>query len=243
MSKKACFEAAAQLFCDSSITITNPIRWDEYCMKHGDPGIDPNNLDRIKLPWRGEEIAAMYNVISQKYKDTMKNWTKGKDSGPCAPEDYSNWKKRDVTEYYQGYACKFGAGLELTWIYMSDVELGLLLYSRFEGLPKEASFEDGEEPSDNEGIFITPPTKNSSVTSKKSQKSATKEGSFNQLQDAISATVGKLEHILSQQQSQYTPDAREYDKRTNDKKRSIREIMDDISEMDKQIDKCKCCGK
>jgi len=45
MSKKACFEEAAKCFRDKSITVRHPNNWDVCCMKHGDPGIEPNNLE------------------------------------------------------------------------------------------------------------------------------------------------------------------------------------------------------
>jgi hypothetical protein len=146
MSKKACFEAAAKEFRDVS-KILHPTYWEEACLKHGDLGFEPNNLERINLPWTaGDEMGLMFNLIMKKYKLSMRNRTKGTGGGPGVPEDYCHWEFRDATEYFLGYTTKFGCGLELRWIYMSDLALGLLLYSRFDGIPKEACLEDRIQP-------------------------------------------------------------------------------------------------
>lgn len=144
MNKKACFEAAADAFRDESLTILHPDNWNEAVTKHGDGlDIEPNNPERIHLPWTGEDMQVIHSAFMKKYKATMKNWTKGTGGGPGAPEDYCNWETRDAAEYYKGYAERVGAGMEMTWIYMSDVKCGLPLYSSFKGLPEAAKMEDG----------------------------------------------------------------------------------------------------
>jgi hypothetical protein len=144
MNKKICFEEASKLFRDENITILHPENWSEAICKHGEGiEIEPNNPERINLPWEGEDMQAIYCAIMKKYKATMKNWTKGTGGGSGAPEDYCNWETRDPTEYYKGYADKFGGGMEMTWIYMKDLKHGLPLYASFKGLPDFAKMEDG----------------------------------------------------------------------------------------------------
>lgn len=144
MNKKVCFEEAARAFRNDAITIVHPDNWNEAVTKHGDGAdIEPNNPDRINLPWSGEDMQAIYSGFMKKYKVTMKNWTKGTGGGSGAPEDYCNWETRDATEYYKGYAERFGAGMEMTWIYMSDLKHGLPLYASFKGLHDSAKMEDG----------------------------------------------------------------------------------------------------
>jgi hypothetical protein len=124
----------------------------------------------------------------------------------------------------------------MTWIYMSDLALGLPLYSRFEGLPKDVVFEDGEEPSDHEGDLFTPPTPTSAKRSWKS--SSSRNDSFIKMQESLCATVGKLENILSEQKSCQVSNASAAENKLHLGKRPAREIMSDITEMNRHIDRC-----
>lgn len=135
----------------------------------------------------------MFNVITKKYRLSMRNWTKGTGRGPGAPEDYCHWESRDATEYFLGYGTKFGAGgLELTWIYMSGLALVLLLYSRFDGMiSKEACLEDGIQPtcpSKRAAEYVMPPTNSS-----KKYKSLVR--SMEKMSNDLSSTLGKLETL------------------------------------------------
>lgn len=223
MSKKACFEAAAECFKDTTVVISHPTRWNDVCEKHGDPEFNPNNEVRIRYPWNGDDMAAMYKVIMKKYKETMKNWTKGTGGGPGFPEDYNNWKARDASEYFNGYAEKKGGGLELTWIYMHDIALGLPLYSTFAGMPKAACFEDGE--------YLSGDESKSSVGTKVSKAMQGQANVVNDISKSLASTVGQLEQYLHRNAA--FSDREKVVPRNS--KRSLKEILEDVDHVDRLL--------
>lgn len=189
MNKKVCFEEASKLFRDENITVLHPENWLEAVYKHGEGmEIEPNNPDRINLPWVGEDMQAIYIAVMKKYKATMKNWTKGTGGGSGAPEDYCNWETRDATEYYKGYADKFGGGMELTWIYMKDLKHGLPLYSSFKGLPDSAKMEDGV------ATTATNPASSSKATSTKYSQEI---DAINKKETMLFSALDKMSNMLN----------------------------------------------
>jgi hypothetical protein len=188
MSKRVCFEEASKLFRDENITILHPENWSMATYKHGEGmDIEPNNPERINLPWEGVDMQAIYSAIMKKYKTTMKNWTKGTGGGSGAP-DYCNWETRDPTEYYKGYADKFGGGMEMTWIYVKDLKHGLPLYLAFKGLPDSAKMEDGIPKS------TTPASSSKVLSSKKCNQDI---DAMNARETRLFATLDKMSDILN----------------------------------------------
>jgi hypothetical protein len=164
----------------------------------------------------------------------MKNWTKGTGGGPGFPDDYSNWKARDASEYFNGYAETKGGGLELTWIYMHDIALGLPLYSTFAGLPKSACFEDGE--------YLSGDENESLVLSKVTKAMQGQANVVNNISKCLLAsTVGQLEHYLQSiargnNQSSHSDKDNQEKQTPKNTKRVLKDVLDDIDHIDRLLE-------
>ena len=74
-------------------------------------------------------------------------------------------EETDPAEYFNGYAQNVGAGFYLTWVYMADKNADFILYSKYEGLPSNASAE----------IEFVDTTETTSIISEMKSSSSTKK--------------------------------------------------------------------
>jgi len=50
---------------------------------------NPNNHDRIALPWTEKEVVRIFNSVLVEYNPAMTNWMKGTGGGSCGDEDFT----------------------------------------------------------------------------------------------------------------------------------------------------------
>ena len=61
--------------------------------EHGN--FNPNNNDRISLPWTVKDVTAILTKLEKEYSASMDKYTQGTGGGPSADENYVAWQQRD----------------------------------------------------------------------------------------------------------------------------------------------------
>ena len=151
--KKAGFQNLHQDFIDREKTVTIPDLWlcgstklkvndtskgaDAY-EEHG--MFNPNNLDRISLPWTEKEVIAIFNSVLVEYNVAMFNWMKGMGGGSGAPENFSIWEQQDPV-LFVNYSIQ-PARMYLSVVYMWDKHYKFLLVTQKETVLAHAAIND-----------------------------------------------------------------------------------------------------
>ncbi len=107
--------------------------------EHGQ--FNPNNLDRIALPWTPTEVEIIFKQVTFEYNKAMELYTMGTGGGPGAPENFNVWQEHDpttVVSYIQ----------QSTFIYLSLIHIWDKMYSFpfvnvKDKLPASAEISDG----------------------------------------------------------------------------------------------------
>uniref|UniRef100_A0A6U5LTK3 Uncharacterized protein n=1 Tax=Corethron hystrix TaxID=216773 RepID=A0A6U5LTK3_9STRA len=87
--------------------------------------MSPNNLSRIEIPRTAVWVQQVIQDVRAKYNVMMEKWIMGTDGGPGAPEDFTEWDKRD-----DGYLNDYCNDRWLCWVYMIDRSLGFLFSTK-----------------------------------------------------------------------------------------------------------------
>ena len=107
--KSAGFIQLHQKFIGIEVVVTIPEEWEreETRIKidrlrgagtfdeHGQ--FDPNNRDRIALPWTPNEVEIIFKQVAREYNNAMDLYTMGTGGGPGAPENFNVWQEPDPT--------------------------------------------------------------------------------------------------------------------------------------------------
>jgi len=166
--KRAGFNGLFNDFVDSEKIVTLPAVWlrgstkmkvnnSKGSLAYEEYGVfNPNNKNRIALPWTEKEVAQIFNSVMTEYKPAMHNWMKGTGGGSGAPEDFSIWENRDPVLFvnYSNQATR----IYLSVIYMWDKEFGFPLVTKKASVPTNAAVDDnvlfrsyGHDDEDNNG--------------------------------------------------------------------------------------------
>lgn len=135
---RAVWPRLLALFIDSDVEIALPAGFNSEEMKrkvderagegffdeHG--GFNPNNLDRIKLPWNESMLQSVLHSGRTDYEFVMAKYTHGTGGGPGAPENFADWESRHES-WMLNYTPQRDAHLYLTIIFMWDKEHGFPL--------------------------------------------------------------------------------------------------------------------
>jgi hypothetical protein len=150
---RAGFRLLHMRFIDSEIRIVLPKRWTSDVVRnkiderHGHGTFDdicnfnPNNPNRISLPWSEAEVHRIFDKVLQEYQAVMKFYTMGTGGGPGAPENYADWwlrEEEDVIGYVQ-QPCNF----YLTVVHMWDKQYQWQLTCEQDPLPASCAIDDG----------------------------------------------------------------------------------------------------
>jgi hypothetical protein len=102
---------------------------------------DPNDKDRLDLPWTERELNAVQAMFFKEYNASGVKWTEGTGGGPGRDEDYMIWQERDPLDF-----CSYSnqhSHLYLTLVYILDKQYGFLLTEEKPPLPPGCRVEDG----------------------------------------------------------------------------------------------------
>ena len=160
--KAAAIKVLCNRFIDDEVVVSLPQKWtdpatainidkqmgDGTYEEHGK--FDPNNLNRIKLPWQEHHIKTMFALVQTEYNKSMDKYTKGTGGGSGDDVNYSSWQYRDETRL-AGYSEQQNQ-LYLTLIYMWDKEHGYAFVTTKDKLPEDCGREDDDD------IIKTPTT-------------------------------------------------------------------------------------
>jgi len=152
--KKAGFRKLHQDFIDREKTVTIPDLWLRGSTKlkvndskganayeeHG--RFNPNNHDRISLPWTEKEVTSIFTTVMVEYNAAMINWMKGTGGGSGAPENFSIWEQRDPV-LFVNYSNQ-PARMYLSVVYMWDKTYQFLLVTKKATVPASAAIDDDE---------------------------------------------------------------------------------------------------
>ncbi len=129
---RAAWDRILRLFCNEKVVIVLPVKWnnDEFKArvnarandphfydKHGN--FNPNNKDRIKLPWDKTSLKSVLHDGQGDYEGMMKVYTMGTGGGSGAPEDFADWWNRDES-WIMNYTPQQVKDLYLAIIFMWD---------------------------------------------------------------------------------------------------------------------------
>ena len=103
---------------------------------------NPNNMDRIRLPWNEQQVAAVHAKFHREYQGCMDKYTQGTGGGPGAPENFAAWEARDTTNVVT-YTDSQDSMIYLSWAHVWDKQYGYLYVSRKDGLPQGCQITDG----------------------------------------------------------------------------------------------------
>ena len=119
-------------FIDEEVVVTFPAKWkhddfiqrineraevEDFYATHGT--FNPNNIERMKLPWTKKLLEEVLKVGRGHYEEMMVTYTEGTGGGPGAPENFADWKERDES-YILKYTPQQAAMLYLTIVFMWD---------------------------------------------------------------------------------------------------------------------------
>jgi len=69
LKKKEIYKQLAERFSDCKLIILHPKKWQAAVDKGNVEDIDPNDSSRVQIQRSGEDIKAMYDIISKNYKE------------------------------------------------------------------------------------------------------------------------------------------------------------------------------
>ena len=150
--KRAGFRGLFIDFIDPEIVVTIPEQWFQDSTKEkvdSSKGagtfdefghINPNNIDRIRLPWTEKEVSSIFNSVMLEYNPAMHNWMKGTGGGSGAPEDFSIWQNRDPIHFID-YSNQ-PARIYLSLVYMWDKKYNFILVTQKDTMPEYAAIDD-----------------------------------------------------------------------------------------------------
>ena len=142
-----------QKFIDTEVEVTLPEKWEENETRNlidelRGPGtfdeyaqFDPNNHERISLPWTQEEVAAVFKKVQSEYQAAMDKFTMGTGGGTGAPAGFSVWENR-----HEGYVVNYDpqkCNIYLSLVYMWDKEHGYCFVDKKDKVPAECAIGDG----------------------------------------------------------------------------------------------------
>ena len=142
-----------QRFIDSEVRVVLPAGWGtpdciELIDKINGPGtfaqygnINPNNIDRIQLLWKVEDVSSLFKHVLNLYNKCMNKYTMGTGGGSGRPENFSNWEEREsgwVSSYLNDQLCN----LYLSAIHMWDKEYSFVLVKVVGNVPEESQIDD-----------------------------------------------------------------------------------------------------
>ena len=103
---RAAWPLLLEKFIDEEVNITLPVEFfgddmrREVDAKAGDgfynlhSEFDPNNIERMKLPWNETWIKIVLKEARTAYEKMMTKYQKGTGGGPGAPENFVDWRNR-----------------------------------------------------------------------------------------------------------------------------------------------------
>lgn len=116
-------------------SLRGPGTFDEYAQ------FDPNNVERISLPWTQEEVTAVFKKIQVEYQAAMDKFTMGTGGGTGAPAGFSVWEER-----HPGYVVNYDpqpCNIYLSLVYMWDKEFNFCFVDTKDKLPADCAIGDG----------------------------------------------------------------------------------------------------
>jgi hypothetical protein len=116
-------------------SLRGPGTFDEYSQ------LDPNNVDRISLPWTQAEVANIFKKLRTEYQKAMDKFTMGTGGGTGAPEGFSVWENR-----HEAYVVNYDVqpcNIYLSLVYMWDKQYGYCFVDKKDQLPPDCAIGDG----------------------------------------------------------------------------------------------------
>jgi hypothetical protein len=160
-------------FIDPEVIVTLPDTWtageakekvDSLCGDgiYDELSFDPNNQERIHIPWTEKDVKAMVAKVLTAYTKVMNDYTKGTGGGDGDPVAYALWDQREPLAVV-GYAMKNRAVNKayLTVVHIWDKEYGFPLVKVKGSVPLQIAVDDGDGGNDNDGntlATLAPPS-------------------------------------------------------------------------------------
>ena len=175
----AAWALVLERFLDDEVVIELPKKWshedfmkkineragvEEFYEKNGT--FNPNNTDRLKLPWTEKLLQSMLKDSRTEYQVMMTKYTMGTGGGSGAPENFADWQERDES-YILSYTPQQAANLYLTIVFMWDKTHGFPLkpsVGPMRGGREDEQYDGGDHSND------PPPDSGKSTNSGKSTK-------------------------------------------------------------------------
>jgi hypothetical protein len=129
--------------------INDRAREPDFYSKHGD--FNPNNEERMKLPWDEKTIKHVFKEGHDDYKKMMEFYTMGTGGGDGAPENFADWWDRDES-HILAYTPQRVQQFYLAIVFMWDK------HHNFPLTPPCATMPAGTGREDEEGVDGNSPT-------------------------------------------------------------------------------------
>jgi hypothetical protein len=121
-----------KLFCNENVVVDFPEKWSaaDFKQRINDRSNDsdfydthckfnPNNKERIKLPWDKTSLKSVLKDGKSDYDEMMKTYTMGTGGGSGAPEDFADWWNRDES-WILNYTPQQAQSVYLAIVFMWD---------------------------------------------------------------------------------------------------------------------------
>eukprot|EP00956_Cyclotella_meneghiniana_P033333 scaffold95093_cov119-Cyclotella_meneghiniana.AAC.1 len=193
---------------------------EEFYNTHG--RFDPNNLDRMKLPWDTKTLQAVLNAARSDYEAVMKTYVLGTGGGPGAPENFADWQNRHES-YLVKYTSQQAANLYCAIIFMWDKPHGFPLKPPQGPMPPGAGI-------DTEGAAVE--GGGSGVATVSSKKNKGGADFVNAIQEMATARKQSTEDLIKALNPNHSDDDK--DKSVMDKQY---ELFQRIQDMNKTVER------
>ncbi len=110
-------------------------------------GFNPNNIERLKLPWNESMLKSVLQVGRSDYELVMKKYIWGTGGGDGAPENFADWQNRHES-WLLNYTPQQDAHLYLTIVFMWDKQHGFPLKPPAGKMPPGTGLDDEAEAND-----------------------------------------------------------------------------------------------
>ena len=149
--KRSTLNTIHQWSIDSKVVVLLPEKWKEHIIKekvdealgagtYDSTKFNPNNRQRIKLPWEVKHVKAIILIVISEYNKIMYLYTKGTGGGNGDPTSYCIWQEREDVHFL--HYSKTENFLYLTIAHMWDKKYQFPLTVIKDTLPSNVAIDD-----------------------------------------------------------------------------------------------------
>ena len=191
-------------FVDPKVNVIIPSKWNEpqtrtsintflgegVYEQHGQ--FNPNNLQRIRLPWTEKDVGAIYAKVDKEYKQAMDRYTQGTGGGPGADENFAAWEQRCETNVVTYTTGSQPSLIYLSVVHMWDKHYDFPFVTVKDTMPIGYCVDDDfgkNDFNDEDGDLCTPPNRSQQPTKTPSSLKMGKGGGIEDVLKTLNATA------------------------------------------------------